>query len=76
MTTQKAKAATAPNVTKSVTIGIKDSTLEAVNAAAEVVGAPKDVTFSLGNAPYIPNADGTADDSYPWQVTFTWSEDI
>lgn len=76
MTTAKAKATTASNVTKSVTIGIKDSTLEAVNAAADVVGAAKDATFSMGNAPYIPNPDGTMENDYPWQVTFTWSEDI
>jgi len=76
LATQKAKAATGPEVTKSVTIVLKDATLESVNAAAEVIGAPKDATFSLGNAPYIPSDDGTMDNTYPWQATFTWSETL
>ena len=75
MATQKAKSLTGPEVSKSVTVGIKESTLEALNAAAEVVGAPKNVTVSWGNAPLIQPTDDP-DNVYPFQATFTWSESL
>lgn len=75
MATQKAKAATGPDVVKSVTVNVKEPTLEALNGAADVVGAPKDATVALGTVGYIAPTDN-ADDVYPYQVTFSWSESV
>ena len=74
MATAKAKSATGSTLQKSVTVGVKESTLEAANAAADVVGAPKDTTFSIINAPVV-NADEN-EEFYPYNITFSWSEEV
>lgn len=76
MVTKKAAAATGSEVQKSVTLTLSESTLENISAAAEKAGAPKDATVSWGNAPYVPAPEGSNEQVFPYQVTFTWSETI
>jgi hypothetical protein len=72
LATKKALAATASEVSKTISIGISDATLEAINAGAEVVGAPATATVSLTNAAVY--VDG--ENNYPFSVTFSWQDTV
>jgi len=62
-------------VSKTVTVGIEDTTMGAIAEAAKLVGAPADARIATGGAGYNP-MPGVAEITYAYSATFTWTEEV
>lgn len=74
-----ATAAKKKTVSRTATVGLKEVTVKTLAEAQTLVGAPDGATLSTNNAGYIPATVVEGEEAaeiLPFNVSFTWSEEV
>lgn len=66
-------------VNTSKTVPVADTTLDDIKAAAAKVGAPNTARVATQSQPIAypaPGQDGPVEETLPYTLTFTWTEEV